>query len=152
MKVRRFYRPGATCTSPAETLGEAARKMRRSGLSCLAVIDEGQVAGIVTERDVVEAVANGAHPAQARVLDYMNDGSVTVSLDDDSATATLKMLVIGCRHLPVVEGKQLVGTVSARDLHLLLAGDGARPAAVGAVPGAPDVWPEEASPDADSER
>ncbi len=156
MKVRRFYRPGAVCTSPEESLRDAAKKMRRGALSCLPVVHEDRIVAIVTERDLVEAAANGAVPTVARVIDYMNDHSSGVALDDDSTAAQLKMLAIGCRHLPVVEDGHVVGMVSARDLYLLqVRGETPVervPAAVGAVPGVDQGgWPEEAPPDVDEQ-
>jgi CBS domain-containing protein len=154
MKVRRFYRPGAVCAVPNESLREAARKMRRGALSCLPVVDSERVVGIVTERDLVEAVANGAAPAGALVSDYMNDdGSVSVGLDDDSTTAELKMLAIGCRHLPVVDGDRLIGMVSARDLYLMQARtrDPVPSLTGAALDRDRGDWPDEAPPDVDSE-
>ncbi len=121
MKVRSLYRPGAARVSRTETLREAARQMREAGASCIAVMDGDRFAGIVTERDMVEAVANGVRPAEAHVDDYTNDGGASVHLDEDVTTAALKMLAIGCRHLPVLQGDRLVGTISMRDLFLLTA-------------------------------
>ena len=157
MKVRRFYRPGAVCAAPEDSLRDAARKMRRGAMSCLPVMDGNRIVGIVSERDLVEAVANGVGPAVARVMDYMNDDAPCVGLDDDSADAQLKMLAIGCRHLPVVDGDRLVGMVSARDLVLMLARSGQPqeqrvPSLVGALPGTDEGgWPEEAPPDVDEQ-
>ncbi len=152
MKVRRFYRPGALYAVPSDTIREAARKMHRGALSCLPVLDAGRVVGIVTERDVVKAVAKGPLPLEAEVMDYMNDGSVTVTPDDDSATAELTMLAIGCRHLPVVDRGALVGMVSARDLFLMRADDATpRIPVPAAMRRADRVWPDEPPPDVDSE-
>ena len=67
---------------------------------------------------MVEAVARGERPSEAHVAEYTNDGSVTVTLDEDSSVAATKMLAIGCRHLPVLDAGKLVGMVSMRDLFL----------------------------------
>lgn len=126
MKVDRYCRPHFAEAAPTDTLREAAARMRAGGWSCLPVIVDGAVVAIITERDMVEAAAHGARPSEALVNDYMNDGSVTVSLDDDISAAATKMFAIGCRHLPVVDSGRLVGMVSARDLLLEAARNGAR--------------------------
>ena len=118
MKVREAYRPEAAFVRPQDTLRDAARKMRSSGWGCLPVLDRSALIGIITERDLVEAAANGIRPTDAHVVDYTNDGSVTVSLHDDCEVAELKMLAIGCRNLPVMDGGSLVGMISMRDVIL----------------------------------
>jgi CBS domain-containing protein len=118
MKVRRFFRQNAVYAKRTDTLQEAAKLMRKGHLSCLPVVGDGSIVGIITERDMVEAVARGVPPSDAHVAEYTNDGSVTISLDDDSSVAATKMLAIGCRHLPVLDEGKLVGMVSLRDLFL----------------------------------
>ncbi|HUZ87934.1 MAG TPA: CBS domain-containing protein [Candidatus Baltobacterales bacterium] len=118
MNVNRFYRPHFGQVEPTDTLREAAMRMRSGGWSCLPVLVGDSVAAIITERDLVEAAAHGAKPSEALVNDYMSDGAVTVSPDDDISVAATKMFAIGCRHLPVVDGGRLVGMISARDLLL----------------------------------
>lgn len=121
MKVGTVYRPEAAYVTRAESLRKAAQKMRGSGQSCLPVLDDGSLAGIITERDLVEAVANGVPASEGSVLDYMNDGSISVGLEDECEVAQLKMLAIGCRNLPVVHEDKLVGMVSMRDVLLRVA-------------------------------
>jgi CBS domain-containing protein len=118
MKVRRFYRQSTAHLQPGETLREAAVKMRAGGFSCLPVIVNGSVVAILSERDMIEAMSKGQRPGEAYVADYMSDGSIAVSPEDDIAVALVKMLAIGSRHLPVIEGGRLLGIVSARDLFL----------------------------------
>jgi len=118
MKVSRFFHQGGAQVQPGQTLREAANKMRLGGVSCLPVMAAGAVVALLTERDLVEALARCDRPGEAHVEDYMSDGSISVGLEDDVAVALVKMLAIGCRHLPVVDGSRLVGMVSARDLFL----------------------------------
>lgn len=118
MKVRRFYHPGAAVVRPGDSLRYAARCMREHAVSCVPVMVAGTLFGILTERDLVEAAANGVRPSMARVEDYMNTDLVSATLDEDCAVAAMKMLAIGCRHLPVTDGGNLVGMISARDVYL----------------------------------
>ena len=121
MKVRSLFHPYVVCATPWNTLMDAARLMRKGEFSCLPVLAHDDLVGIITERDLVDAVANGGQPAKSHVVDYMNEAPVTVGPDEDSAVAATRMLALGCRHLPVVEDGKLIGIVSARDLLLLAA-------------------------------
>ena len=126
MKVQRVFQSGAPYVTPADSLREAARKMQRSCVTCIPVLEEGAVIGIVTEHDLVVAASNGVSLSQAHVIDYTHGGSVTVKLSDDCEIAELKMLAIGCGHLPVVDGDGLVGMVALRNLLLTQPANAAR--------------------------
>jgi len=102
--------------APADSLHIAAARMRTSGLTALPVVADGAVVALITERDLVRAMAISDRPRAARVADYMRNGSVTVGYDDDASAALLKMLAIGCLDLPVIRGSTLIGMVSAREL------------------------------------
>src|SRR5579864_7112995 len=116
MKVRRVFHQDVVCIEGWESLREAARRMRAGGFSCLPVVSADGLLGIITERDVVEAMAGSDHPEVATVFDYMTEAPTTVCPDDDCSVAATEMLSVGCRHLPVMERGMLVGIVSARDL------------------------------------
>ncbi|HET7421284.1 MAG TPA: CBS domain-containing protein [Candidatus Dormibacteraeota bacterium] len=125
MKVRRVYHPEAACIEGWASLREAARLMHDGGFGCLPVVSGGDLLGIITERDVVEALAENQHLETATVFDYMTEAPKTIRLDDDCTLAATRMLAAGCRHLPVMDGDRVVGMVSARDLIPLAAGNSA---------------------------
>ena len=116
MKVRRVYHQHAVWIEPWATLRDAAKQMRAGGFSCLPVVSGDELLGILTERDLVEALAWDERPEGSTVFSHMTEAPQTVSLDDDCADAVARMLALGCRHLPVVEGGRMVGIVSSRDL------------------------------------
>jgi len=101
---------------PADTIGEAAEKMIDARIGAVLVSDFGSVIGILTERDVLRAVAHRTHSSEARVRQWMTREVVTVppSMDADDAAKT--MLDRNFRHLPVVDNGRPVGIVSMRDL------------------------------------
>ena len=116
MKVERVLHPDVISIESWQTLREAAKAMHEGRIGCLAVVSGEELNGIISERDIVEAVAEAEDPQNACVFDYMTETPCTVKPDDDCSVAATEMLAAGCRHLPVMEGGRLVGMVSARDL------------------------------------
>ena len=78
---------------------------------------------LLSERDIVAGIAVGADPDEALVDHVMTDYVVTVTADDSILDAADRMLINEIRHLPVVEGDQVIGVVSERDLLAVLAND-----------------------------
>ena len=76
--------------------------------------------GLVSERDVTRALAEGAHPDRTTVADIMSDELITVAPTDDVFDAVHRMLDAEVRHLPVVHHDNTIGMVSARDALLAL--------------------------------
>jgi len=109
-----------------EPLLTLARCMRDHAIGVLPVYDGDRLAGIISERDLVAALADGA-AATAVAAAYMTPDPVTAAPDEDSAAVALRMVEVGVRHLPVVERGQVVGMVSARDLLMLGAWPGGAP-------------------------
>jgi CBS domain-containing protein len=107
--------------SPITKLAEIARDMRAHDSDSVAVIDDAKLVGIITERDLVRAIADGLDPAQASAAMVMTSDPATVTLDEDVSVVAVKMIRLGIRHLPVVDeqGKP-AGLVSARNLVALL--------------------------------
>lgn len=116
MKVRAVYRPEVLSAGVHEDLAEIACRMQFHEVGALAVFDRGLLRGIVTERDLVRAVADGVDPAATPVERYMTADPATIGPDDDVSRAAGLMVRLGVRHLPVVEAGRPVGMLSARDL------------------------------------
>lgn len=120
--------PGVESTSSTATLRDAARAMREGDFGSMPVVDDGQLTGILTDRDiVVRAVAEGLDAA-ARVGDVASRDPVTVEPGEDLDDAMELMARHRIRRLPVVEDGRLVGVVSQADVAL-----GAKEAQTGAV-------------------
>src|ERR671923_1236888 len=102
--------------APEDTLGETATKMVDRGVGSVVVSDFGRIIGILTERDVLRAVADRTHPSQARVREWMTVDPVTATEATHASEAARIMLENNFRHLPVVEGSRAVGIVSIRDV------------------------------------
>ncbi len=123
MKVKvRELPPGRLLTvEPSTSLAEVARRMRIDDADSVAVMSNGKLVGIITERDLVRAIADGVDPRQAGADLVMTADPSTVDQDEDVSVVAMKMMRLGVRHLPVVnaEGKP-VGLVSARNLVAML--------------------------------
>ena len=118
MQVRNYMTGAAAVTHPDEPVVAAARLMRMRGIGALPVCeDDGTLAGMLTDRDiVVRAVASGAGP-EARVLDVLSRDALVVRADDDLKVALDLMSSRQIRRLPVVDKDgRLVGVVSLGDL------------------------------------
>jgi CBS domain-containing protein len=102
--------------APEDTLGETATKMVDRGVGSVVVSDFGRVIGILTERDMLRAMADRSHPSQARVREWMTPEPVTATPDTSAEEAAKIMLDRNFRHLPVMEGERAVGIVSIRDV------------------------------------
>ena len=98
------------------TLGEAAAAMATRGVGAVVVLEGERVAAILTERDVMKAVAAG-NDGSAPVKEWMTPHPDTIEPTDTTDHAASLMIHGGFRHLPVVEANgKVVGIVSIRDL------------------------------------
>ena len=99
---------------PATSLRDAARRMCDRRVGSVLVLEGERMLGIVTERDVLVAFADGRF--EASVEEVMTRDPETAEPDESLDQARLVMLHGGFRHLPVVEGRSVVGVLSIRDL------------------------------------
>lgn len=106
----------ASVCDPACTVLSAAKRMSGEGIGSLAVLEAGLLVGIVTERDIVNAVASGDDPAVDVVGDWMTRDPDVLSPDIDVEDAADWLLATGYRHLPVIDDGRLLGIVSIKDV------------------------------------
>ena len=116
MKLRALVGGGAEVVGPEATLEDAAEAMVDAGTGSLAVIDGRALVGIITERDIVRAVAEEADVEDEDVADWMTEDPDTFSPETDIEEAASWLLEAGYRHMPVMEGDEILGVVSIRDL------------------------------------
>jgi CBS domain-containing protein len=102
--------------APEDTLGQAAESMVERGVGSAVVSDFGRLIGILTERDLLRAVAGRVHSSEARVREWMTADPITASESTELKEAAETMLEQGFRHLPVVDDDRAVGIVSIRDV------------------------------------
>jgi CBS domain-containing protein len=100
---------------PGLSLTEVAQRMVDKDVGAALVTDAGRLVGILTERDVLRAVARG-QAGDATVADWMTRNPETLDPDDTTQHAAVLMIHGGFRHLPVTEGDDVVGMLSIRDL------------------------------------
>ena len=97
--------------------------MHERGHGSLGVVDGMKLLGLITERDLVRAMANGADLDQSTVSSFMSRDPDIFSPEFDVWEAAEWLAESGYRHLPVVEDGTLLGIISIRDLLLALVND-----------------------------
>jgi len=102
--------------SPDTTVTEAAAGMVRARVGSVVGLQGSFLAGILTERDVLRAAASGEDLSVSLVSAWMSPDPQAASLDMPAEEAAQIMLLNGFRHLPVVDGREVRGIVSIRDL------------------------------------
>ena len=122
MKVEDIMTQAAVTDAPDDTVSEAAAKMRQQQTGSLLVMEGNNLAGIVTERDVLKIVGEGQDPKNVSLRDAMTSDVVTIRPDTSIKDAAEIMFQKWFRHLPVTtEDGTVVGIISLRDLLTLVA-------------------------------
>jgi CBS domain-containing protein len=109
---------------PGLSLTEVAKRMVAKDVGAVLVTEGQQLVGILTERDVLRAVARGIRD-DAVVHEWMTTDPDTIDPDETTEHAATLMMHGGFRHLPVTEGGAVVGILSIRDLMALALADSA---------------------------
>ena len=101
--------------APEDTLGEVAERMSAVNVGAVVVKDYGRLIGILTERDMLKAMAARVHTSDARVREWMTEDPLTASAEMDVEEAARVMLEHNFRHLPIVDDNgAVIGLVSLR--------------------------------------
>ena len=100
------------------TVHEAVQLLNKHKIGCLVIVsNNGEIAGIITERDLLERVLESCkNPKQTRVSEIMTRNVITGTPDMDVLEATRLMFKLKVKKLPVTEGSKLVGIVTLTDI------------------------------------
>src|SRR5919197_352142 len=115
MEIRPLVGRGLVTVGPAHTLAQAAKLMSAKRVGSAIVLTEDSP-GILSERDVLRAVADGADPGTATVADYMTWNAIVATSEWDVMEAARTMKEHSIRHLVVIDGDHETGILSIRDL------------------------------------
>jgi CBS domain-containing protein len=117
MLVADIMKTDVKTASPDDTFSDVAKLMHHYGISSVVVTDGEDLAGIVTERDIVNLVAAGGDPHTTPVRLGMTKTNIeTVEPRTDIVEAAELMVARNIRHLPVTDRGRIAGIVSIRDL------------------------------------
>ena len=116
MQVRNLMKRPLVSVETADSLYEAARRMHEHAIGSVVAQDPSGLVGILTERDVLRAVAEGTDARRATVADFMTRDLVTAGPNWDVIVAATVMADRRIRHLVVMEKDRPLGMVSLRDV------------------------------------
>lgn len=126
MEVRSGMSGVVLTVGPGHTLREAARAMAQRSVGAAVVVDPEQPGpGILTERDILESVGVGQSPDDERVAAHLASELTFASPDWSLERAAEAMVAGGFRHLVVVDGGEIAGVLSMRDIVRCWVTDGA---------------------------
>ena len=116
MTVRDLVAGDVVWVAPEATLREGAERMVSTEVGSVAVEVDGALEGIFTERDLLRAVAEGADLDTEPISTWMTEYPDSFHPEMDVEEAAEWMLATGFRHLPVVDGGDVVGVISIKDV------------------------------------
>jgi CBS domain-containing protein len=117
MKIREIMSTNIVKATPDNTLTDIALMMKNEDIGVLPVVEEDELIGIVTDRDiVVRAIADGKDPSSTTVAEIVSEDVESVSPDDNVEKAAKIMADRQIRRLPVVEDRHVAGMVSLGDI------------------------------------
>ena len=116
MQVRELVGGDVVWVSPDATLRLAAETMMATEVGSVAVEVDGALEGILTERDLLRAVANDADLDRDVASNWMTEYPDSFGPEMEVEEAASWMLATGFRHLPVVDGDAVLGVISIKDV------------------------------------
>ena len=117
MQVRDAMTPNVLTIGPSHTLRQAAQQMAARHVGAAVVLDaDADGPGILTERDVLDAVARSQDPDTELAADHLTPDAVVATPEWPLTEAATAMLAGGFRHLVVCDAGEVVGVLSVRDL------------------------------------
>ena len=119
MNVRDAMTPVLLTTPAGTTVAEAASLMAQRRVGSALVVEEEQLLGIFTERDIVRALSQDALAIHQEISHWMTRDPQTIAPEASLDEALQRMVSGNFRHLPVMEGERLVGMLSMRDVSRL---------------------------------
>lgn len=124
--VQDVMTPNPRTASPETNVTELAGMMRANDTGFIPIVEDGQLKGVVTDRDIViRAIADGRSPEECSAQDVCSTGIVTVSASESANTAARQMRDAHVRRVAVVDDDRFVGVVAIGDLAPVLDPDSA---------------------------
>jgi len=117
MKIEKIMVKNVITLQTDASAYDAVRLMNKNRIGCLVVVYDGEIVGILTERDLLERVLEGCkNPKETRVVDIMTRDVIVGKPDMELIEATRLMFEEKVKKLPIVDGKQLVGLITLTDI------------------------------------
>ena len=117
LKVKDKMTRSVAYVSPSTSVTETAQIMQKHNIGSVPVVDNDNLVGIITDRDiVVRNIAHGNDPKFTPVSDVMTTNVITVAPDADMEEVAAKMATNQIRRIPVVENSKLVGILAIGDI------------------------------------
>lgn len=116
-RIREVMTPSPETVEPGQPVAEAAKLMKQADVGMIPVVQEGQLSGTVTDRDIVlRVIAEGKSPASTTVGEIASGKIVTVDPEQELEEALELMAKHQVRRLPVVENGRLIGVLAQADV------------------------------------
>src|ERR671936_1364127 len=126
MEVRQGMSEVVLTVGPGHTLREAAKRMTERKVGAAIVIDDEYPGPrIISERDILHSLGRGEDPDAERVADHMSDTVISAAPDWSLERAAVEMSKRHIRHLVVVDGGDIAGVLSMRDIMRVWTSEGA---------------------------